>query len=266
MILRKLRDAALDWTATAASISGVLSSLVAFDAIQRVTIRRGTVPHQRSVSAMAWATNRAFRLTGGFTSAEGLHHAAPGRPYIIVSNHQSMFDISMISEYLAHLQPRYVSKRENARYIPGVSYNLKHGGSALIDRGNPSQAHEAIGTVAKRMLAEGWSVVIFPEGTRSRDGRMKPFREGGLRTLLQNAPGVEVLPVTTSGGWEVFKRDLKPVVRNVEMHLTVHPPVAPPPHVADDADALKAFLQRLHDIIRGGLPDAGGGGMLPQGA
>ena len=253
MILRRLRDAALDWAATAASTTGVLTSLVTFDVIQRVAIRRGVVPHQRAVSGMAWATNRAFRLTGGFTSAEGTHHAVKGKPYIIVSNHQSMFDISMISEYLAHLQPRYVSKRENARYIPGVSYNLKHGGSALIDRKNPEQAREAIGTVAKRMIAEGWSVVIFPEGTRSRDGKMKPFREGGLKALIQNAPGVEVLPVTTSGGWEVFKRNLKPVVRGVEMHLKVHPPItAPQP---DDEPAFKAFVQRVQDIIRGGLPD-----------
>ncbi len=253
MILRRLREAALDWAATGASTTGVLSALVAFDLIQRVAIRRSTDVHQRAVSGMAWATNRAFRLTGGFTSAEGTHNAVAGRPYIIVSNHQSMFDISLISEYLAHLQPRYVSKRENARYIPGVSYNLKHGGSALIDRKNPEQAREVIGTVAKRMTAEGWSVVIFPEGTRSRDGKMKPFREGGLRALIQNAPGVEVLPVTTSGGWEVFKRDLKPVVRNVEMHLKVHPPIkAPPPQ---DEDAFKAFIQRVQDIIRGGLPD-----------
>jgi 1-acyl-sn-glycerol-3-phosphate acyltransferase len=149
-------------------------------------------------------------------------------------------------------------------FIPGVSYNLKHGGSALIDRKNPEQAREAIGTVAKRMLDEGWSVVIFPEGTRSRDGKMKPFREGGLKALIANAPGVEVLPVTTSGGWEVFKRDLKPVVRNVEMHLKVHPPITPPP--PQDEDAFKAFLQRVQDIIRGGLPDVGGTGLRLESA
>jgi 1-acyl-sn-glycerol-3-phosphate acyltransferase len=101
--------------------------------------------------------------------------------------------------------------------------------------------------------------VIFPEGTRSRDGKMKAFREGGLKALIQNAPGVEVLPVTTSGGWEVFKRDLKPVVRNVEMHLKVHPPLEPP--TPTDEDAFKAFIQRVQDVIRGGLPDVGETGL-----
>ncbi len=257
MSLRTLKDGALDWSATVASIGGVLSALITFDAIQRVAIRRGAVMHQRSVSAMAKAINRAYRLTGGDTSADGVHNALAGKPYIIVANHQSMFDISLISEYLAHLQPRYVSKRENARYIPGVSYNLRRGGSALIDRKNPEQSREAIATVARRVLSEGWSVVIFPEGTRSRDGRLKNFREGGLRTLLENAPGVEVLPVTTSGGWEVFKHDLKPVVRNVVMHLKVHAPVAPP--FVGDNEAFKGFFQRVQDIIRGGLPDGGNG-------
>ncbi len=261
MSLRTLRDAAVDWAATVTSTTGVLSSLLAFDVIQRVAIRRGVVPHQRAVSAMAHSVNQAFRLTGGFTSAEGMEHAIPGRPYIIVSNHQSLFDISLISDYLSFLQPRYVSKRENARYIPGVSYNLQHGGSALIDRKNPEQSREAIGTVARRMIAEGWSVVIFPEGTRSRDGRMKPFREGGLRTLIENAPGVEVLPVTTSGGWEVFKKNLRPVVRNIEMHLKVHAPLLPPD--PRDTDAFKTFMQTVQDVIRGGLPD-GGGPLLPQ--
>lgn len=264
MIPRKLREAALDWAATAASCTGVFSSLVAFDVVQRVAIRKGTDAHQTSVTAMAWTVNRAYRLTGGRTSAEGVHNAAPGRPYIIVSNHQSMFDISLISDYLGHLRPRYVSKRENARGVPGVSYNLRKGGSALIDRRDPKQAIEAIRDVARRMLREGWSVVIFPEGTRTRDGRMKPFREAGLRALLESAPGVEVLPVTTVGGWKVFEKGLLPVVRNVHMHLKVHPPVKPPEDPSDN-DAFRAFLQRLQDIIRGGLPSGdGGGGLLPQ--
>jgi 1-acyl-sn-glycerol-3-phosphate acyltransferase len=263
MVFKKIRDAALDWAATAASTSGVLSSLLTFEVVQRIAIRRGPVVHQKSVSAMAWAINRAYRLTGGHTSAEGIHHAVPGRPYIIVSNHQSMFDISLISEYLAHLQPRYVSKRENARRIPGVSYNLRKGGSALIDRRDPEQAREVIASAARRMLREGWSMVIFPEGTRSRDGRLKTFREGGLRTLIEHAPGVEVLPVTTSGGWRVFERNLKPVVRNVELHLKVHAPIAAPDPA--DRDAFKTFVARVQDIIRGGLAGGeGGAGMLPQ--
>jgi 1-acyl-sn-glycerol-3-phosphate acyltransferase len=261
MGLKKLREGVLDWAATVASSTGVLSSLIAYDVIQRVAIRRGIATHQRSVSAMARAINRSFRLTGGSTSAEGIEHAPAGKPYIIVSNHQSIFDISLISQYLSHLQPRYVSKKENAQYIPGVSYNLKRGGSAIIDRKNPEQAHARIADIAQRALREGFSVVIFPEGTRSRDGKMKPFREGGLRTLIENAPGVEVLPVTTTGGWRVFSRNLKPVVRDVEMHIKVHAPVK----AADpsDAHAFGEFMTHLQDIIRGALPGSEDG-LLPE--
>lgn len=248
-----MKDGALDWVATVTSTTGVLSSLVTFDLVQRVAARHSLAAQQRAATAMAWTVNRAFRLTGGGTSAEGTHHAVPGRPYIIVANHQSMFDISLISEHLAHLQPRYVSKRENARGVPGVSYNLRKGGSALIDRKNPEQSRVAIADVAKRMRRDGFSVVIFPEGTRTRTGAMKPFREGGLRTLVENAPGVEVLPVTTNGGWRVFQKNLQPVVRDVDMHLKVHAPVLP----ADpsDAEGFRAFLRRIEEIIRGGLPE-----------
>jgi 1-acyl-sn-glycerol-3-phosphate acyltransferase len=252
MALSTLRDFVFDWTATVASTGGVLASLVAFDVIQRVAIRRGNEAHQRAVSAMAAMTNRAYALTGGRTRATGTHHAQPGKPYIIVSNHQSMFDISLISEYLEFLQPRYVSKRENARLIPGVSYNLKHGGSALIDRGDPDQAHAAIEDVARRMVSDGWSVVIFPEGTRSRTGALKPFREGGLRTLIANAPGVSVLPVTMTGGARLFARNIRPVVRNVDLSMQVHAPI----EAADpqDTEAFKAFLRKLEEIIGGAIP------------
>lgn len=253
MNLRKLREGALDWMATVTSTTGVLTSMVTFDLVQRVAARHSLAAQQRAASAMAWSVNRAFHLTGGATSAAGVHHAVRGRPYIIVSNHQSLFDISLISEHLAFLQPRYVSKLENARGVPGISYNLRKGGSALIDRKNPEQSRVAIADVAKRMLRDGFSVAIFPEGTRTRTGAMKSFREGGLRTLIENAPGVEVLPVTTDGGWRVFQKDLQPVVRDVDMHLKVHAPVLPVD--PRDAEGFRAFVLRIEAIIRGGLPE-----------
>lgn len=259
-----LRETILDWTATAASAAGVLGSMTLADPLQRIAIRLGPHLHQRVVSGMAWGINRGARLAGCRFRHEGLENVDFNRNYIIVSNHQSMLDISMASEYLWRLEPRYVSKIELVKGLPGVSYNLGRGGSACIDRRNPEQAHAEIEKLARKIKGLGYTVVIYPEGTRSKTGAMRPFRDGGLRTLITHAPGVPVLPVTTWGGSRVFSRNLKPVVRNVDIGFKVHPPVMPP-DPGDDA-AFDAFVQQLQQTIAGALPEADREGRAAPGA
>lgn len=249
----KLREKTLDWAATVASVGGVFGALATYDVVQRVAIRFGVSAHQRAVTGMARAINHATRFAGTTLRVEGKQHVQPGRSYLVVANHQSLLDISMASDFLDLLEPRYVSKRELARGIPGVSFNLSHGGSACIDRKNPEQAIAAIEDIGRRAQREGFSVVIFPEGTRSKTGAMRPFREAGLRALVRSAPGMEVLPVTSVGGSRLFRHDLKPITRNVELGFVVHPPILP----ADpaDAEAFTAFVHRLEATIASALPE-----------
>jgi 1-acyl-sn-glycerol-3-phosphate acyltransferase len=248
-----LRETVHNWAATGATVGGVFAALFTYDVIQRLAFRFGIHAQQRAASHMAWAINRAARLAGTRFRFEGTEHVEPKRPYIIVSNHQSLLDISMASEFLAPLEPRYVSKVELGQGIPGVSYNLRRGGSALIDRKNPEQAHAAIERLSRRIVDEGFSVLIFPEGTRSRTGAMRPFREAGLRTLVLNAPGVPVLPVTTSGGSRLFRNQLKPILRDVELVFRVHPPMMPPD--ARDPEAFSAFVRVCEETIQSALPE-----------
>ncbi len=248
-----MRDFVLDWAATAASTAGVFASLIVFDGLQRVALPFGSRAHQKMVSGMATGINRAARLSGASVRREGLSNVDPSQSYIIVSNHQSLLDISLASEILADLQPRYVSKIELARGIPGVSYNLRRGGSVCIDRKNPAQAHSAIEDIARRVATEGISVVIFPEGTRSKNGAMKPFHHGGLRTILKHAPNVPVLPLTVYGGSRLFRNNLKPIVRNVELGFVVHPPRMAPP--ADDDAQFLPFVDELYRVIESALPE-----------
>ena len=246
------RGFVLDWLGTASSVSGVFLSLFVHDVAQRVAIRFGPRAHQRAVSSMARWINRSASLSGARFVVRGVEHVDPARSYVVVMNHQSLLDISMASEFLATLAPRYVSKIELSRGIPGVSYNLRCGGSALIDRKDPAQAHALIADIGRRARDEGLSVVIFPEGTRSRSGAMKPFKPGGLHTLLAHAAGVPVLPVTSYGGSRMFKKGLTPLQRDVELGFIIHPPVrAPDP---SDEGAFAAFVRDLEATIASALP------------
>jgi 1-acyl-sn-glycerol-3-phosphate acyltransferase len=248
----KLFDAALDWAGTVTSTSGVFLSLFAHDVLQRVAIRFGPRAHQVVVSSQGRWINRAAMLTGARFAVRGMEHVDPRKNYVVVMNHQSLLDISMAADFLGKLQPRYVSKVELGRGIPGVSYNLTRGGSALIDRRDPAQAHAEIERLGRRIREDGWSVVIFPEGTRSKSGALAPFKAGGLRTLLRQAPDVLILPVTSYGGSRMFKKGLTPIQRNVELGFVVHPPVKAP-DVEDEA-AFDAFMEDLTETIASALP------------
>lgn len=241
----------IDWLTTGIAVTGVFSALIVGDVAQRVAILFGPHAHQREVSRMARGINRATRLCGTTFRVEGLDHVDFARNYLIVSNHQSLLDITMTAEFLAPLEPRYISKLELARGVPGVSYNLQHGGSAVINRKDPAQAVTEINRLARRVRDEHWTVMIFPEGTRSKTGAMKPFRPTGLRTLIAQAPGVPILPVTTSGGSRLFKHQMRPVVRNVELVYRIH--AALPPPDAGDPVAFAAFVKQLEQIIHEGL-------------
>lgn len=251
-VAMSLRDTALDWLQTSTSVSGVFLSLFVHDVAQRVAIRLGERTHQRAVSSMARWINRSSRLTGARHAVRGMEHVDPRQNYVVVMNHQSLLDISMASEFLEILQPRYVSKIELARGIPGVSYNLRRGGSALIDRRDPAQAHAVIADMGRRVREEHLSVVIFPEGTRSKTGAMKPFKTGGLHTLLEHARGVPVLPVTSYGGSRMFTKGLTPIQRNIELGFVIHAPMSPPD--VNDAGAFAAFVKDLEETIASALP------------
>lgn len=250
----RLVAALLDWVGTVASVTAFLAALVIFDVLQRITFRIGPGPYAWAVAGMARWTLAAPRLSGATLRIEGLERVGDGQNYIIVSNHQSLLDISMASSQLKMLAPRYVSKRELSRGIPGVSYYLRRGESACIDRKDPAQAHAAIQRLGKRIAEDHWSAVIFPEGTRSKTGAMKAFRSGGLRTLVTCAPGVPILPVTNWGGSRLFKHKMKPLVRGVELGMHVHPPVSAPS--PDDEAAFEAFVQELARTLESALPES----------
>ncbi|MDD3723119.1 MAG: lysophospholipid acyltransferase family protein [Lutibacter sp.] len=146
-------------------------------------------------------------------------------PLIIVSNHQSLNDISPISWFLRKYHPKFVSKVELGKGIPSVSYNLTHGGSVLIDRKDSVQAIAALEEFGQYIEKNNYSAVIFPEGTRSKDGIPKRFSENGLRTLTKFAPSAYVIPMTINNCWKLNKYGMFPLEVGVKITFELHEPI-----------------------------------------
>lgn len=144
-------------------------------------------------------------------------------PFIIVSNHQSMWDIPPIIWYLRKFHPKFISKKELGSGIPSISYNLKHGGSVLIDRKNPREAIQKMLEFSNYLNKTYRSGVIFPEGTRSRDGKPKPFKRTGLQTLFKKVKNGYVVPVSINNSWKLQRWGMFPIPIGVRVELIVHP-------------------------------------------
>ena len=148
-----------------------------------------------------------------------------GKPIIFVANHQGLFDIIGLAWLLREFHPKFVSKIELGKGIPSVSYNLQHGGSVLIDRKDPRQALPELKKMGEYIQNNSRSTVIFPEGTRTRNGQPKPFASNGLKILCKYAPDAWVVPVTINNSWKIFRYGNFPLGMGNKLRFTVHPPL-----------------------------------------
>lgn len=184
---------------------------------------------------------RCTHVLGTTYSFKNTQDIPSDRPAIIVSNHQSMHDIPPIIWYMRKSHPKFVSKIELGKGIPSVSYNLRHGGSVLIDRKDSKQALAQISKLGKYIAEYNRSAVIFPEGTRSRDGHPKKFQPTGLKMLMRNAPTAIVVPVSINNSWKMLKYGKFPF--GIGNHLTfeVHRPL----EISENIDEMIAQTESL---------------------
>jgi len=123
------------------------------------------------------------------------------------------------------VHPKFVSKIELGKGIPGISYNLRHGGSALIDRKDAKQALSAIRQLGQYIETHKRSAVIFPEGTRSKTGKPRHFAENGLKILCKYAPSAYVVPVTINNSWKMTRWGSFPLGIGTKIKFTIHDPI-----------------------------------------
>src|SRR5207244_3034643 len=143
---------------------------------------------------MAWARAAAgmrLRIEGELPAGAGL---------VIVSNHQSLIDIPLLIATFPAANPLFVLKQELRWGIPNISPAARLGGHAFVSRKrNDRKQFETLASLGRRLASEPVSAVIFPEGTRSRDGRLGPFKPAGVAKLLRAAPAAPVIPVAIDG-------------------------------------------------------------------
>jgi 1-acyl-sn-glycerol-3-phosphate acyltransferase len=142
-----------------------------------------------------------------------------------VANHQSLYDIVAIIWYLRDFHCKFVSKKELGKGIPSVSYNLRHGGSVLIDRKDSKQAIPLIKGLSEYIENNTRSALIFPEGTRSRTGKPKPFAQSGLKILCKYAPSAYVVPITINDSWKMVRFGTFPMGLGNRLKFTIHQPL-----------------------------------------
>lgn len=189
------------------------------------------------VFAANWARTLAW-LTPIRVKVEGAEHARCDRSYVVASNHQSMYDIMVIYGFL-RLDLKWVMKQE-LRRIPGIGIGCEKVGHIFIDRSDPKQANGAIAAALQR-LGNGIGILFFPEGTRSKDGRLLPFKKGAFRTAI--AQGLPLLPVTVSGTREILPNGTLALFPGTAT-LTIHEPIETDGMGPDQVDELMQETRR----------------------
>lgn len=200
--------------------------IVVFHPVQWICLRFfGYRAHKNSVDYMNFLLLRIGNILGTTYEVHNREMVPRNVPVIFVANHQSLYDIIAIIWFFRKHHPKFVSKKELGKGIPSVSFNLRHGGSVLIDRKDPKQAIPVIKGLSEYIEKHKRAAVIFPEGTRSRDGKPKEFAQSGLKILCKYAPSAYVVPITINNSWRMVKYGFFPLGLGNRLTFTVHEPI-----------------------------------------
>lgn len=169
--------------------------------------------------ARLWGRCGLF-LGGARLEISGREHIPVDQPVIFMPNHQSNFDILALLAGIPG-QFRWLAKAELFR-IPLFGMTMRHAGYIPVERSDRRKSMESMKAAAAR-IAEGTSVVIFPEGTRTEDGHLLEFKKGGFMMALQS--GVQIVPMSIQGSYDILPKD-RFQVRGGTIKVTFFPPLA----------------------------------------
>jgi 1-acyl-sn-glycerol-3-phosphate acyltransferase len=244
-VLRRRILSTLFWTFI------VVSSLLCFPVA--VLIWAVTAPFSRRRAALHqftcfWASLYTWLNPAWPIEIAGRERVRPGVTYVMVANHQSLLDILVLFRLFVHF--KWVSKIELFK-IPCIGWNMSLNRYVKLRRGDPESIAQMMRTCEER-LAEGSSIMMFPEGTRSPDGRLKPFKHGAF-TLAQGA-GVALLPIVIEGTADALPK--RGFVLRGRHHIRVR--VLPEiPHADFAHEPVDVVTERVHALFATELGELG---------
>src|SRR5262249_44174859 len=141
----------------------------------------------------------AFWLAGIRVRVSGLEHLSRGKPYVLMGNHVNFLDPFMLC---VGMPVPTVALEKNKNFgIPIYGWVMRRWGTLSVDRGKPEQARLDLARAGEILRRDGSWLILFPEGTRTRDGRVGPFKKGGFHLALST--GVEIVPFTQNGARDI---------------------------------------------------------------
>ncbi len=220
-------------------VAGVLATIVAVAIILVVAIFDDTSP---LIDRVIRGWSRIWLLFSGTRlQVEGRDNVDPGRSYVVVANHLSTFDI-MACLLAVPLPIRFLAKKELFR-IPVLAQGMRAIGIVEVDREARSMVHAEVNRQAQELVAKGRSLIIYAEGTRPRDGRMKMFKKGAFTMAI--SAQLPVLPVSIHGSYEAWAPG-RPRVRGGLIQVVIDKPIETEGLGQPDAGALR---DQVHDVI-----------------
>ncbi|HEX3006981.1 MAG TPA: lysophospholipid acyltransferase family protein [Bacteroidales bacterium] len=224
--------------------------LLIFHVIQVLSLHLGGYnAHKKSVDLLNYCILKCFSVLGARIIFEGLEKIPQNRPLIIVSNHQSTWDIPPVAWAFRKHHPKFISKIELAKNIPSISYNLRHGGSAVIDRRNGSQSIKELIKLGQKVEKNKYAVCIYPEGTRSTNGQMRSFQPGGIKTLLKASPSAVIVPFVIHSNYKIQSKNTWALRPGLKLRYTVLDPIEPEAFPAEE------IVSKTEAAIRESLND-----------
>jgi len=165
---------------------------------QTLVLRKGAASVQYLA---AWWASSICKASGVEVAVTGTEQLDPEKPYIFAANHQSQFDIFVLQGFLG-VNFRWLAKKELFA-VPVWGPAMRRAGYIPIDRSHGRQALKSLEEAAKK-IAAGTSVIIFPEGTRSKDGKLHEFKAGAMVLAIKS--GVPIVPVAILGTYEILPK------------------------------------------------------------
>ena len=178
-------------------------------------------------------------------SVTGKENIDPKKPYVFVANHQSAYDIFVIYGYLGH-SFRWMMKKSLEK-IPFIGWSCKRAGMVFVDNSSPAAIKETMAK-ARTQLQNDQSLIVFPEGSRTWNGKLSPFKKGAYLLAVQF--GLPIVPITIDGAFDVMPR-FKKVPNWGHVKLTIHKPIVPP----EGGFRIKDVMEETYNTIHSSLPE-----------